>query len=879
MYKYINDIGNNGFVNILFDSGFFYYSRNYIDKLFNVLLFVIDNNIIEYTDYEYYYNEIINNGFVGEKGDNVEYYYNTYQSNSKMYLDNNGKLFTYNDGDSNYYPTITGLNKFNFNCVDENDVIIAKYVVYIPSNLVDNVEIIEVKFTKDLYDSYNGYCSYLLINQYPINDNDLYNSISDIESFFGFSLLARSSSDGFVKIYTITDVENKIININELTNEYILFTNYYNLEILKVNRFGFDPNLINGVLFDKISIDKENSSLLNIPFNGLILYTDIPGPAPVPPAPSYHPAANPAANQEDPGEYPSNKYLKPDNDEGVNNNYCIFNNNTMCFKNNNVWYLIFNNLYRFNYNTQNEQYLVYSSLPEGLNYDLVLIDKNINSGDSKFQGYLYEKTGKIFHQPLTSSILFTLLRDIRDIKKNKVLNIYDIYLKYNNDLPTTFTLVFNDNNNVKFNEIQNTSQKGFLYLTYYGEYVTNPRLAIINDTDIKKFNITEIEFPDNIFSGYIINNNINDIEDNYNNKDVIFNLYDNTLYIKVIIDDGNNDLGLIPTSTNNTQIYFNDINNGNKYSIKTDREGVVTVDVNKTSYDLFNSYYGLTDSLNQDYYTILQNVKNQVLIYNKEVKLGDYLLLETKDNNITTSIKIYKYINDTGNKNGFSDIDINDGFFYISRNYGDDRNRMLFIINNTIDNTPIDGGFINIINLGFYGLKGDNPEGGPFYLMNNGKLFMYYDSDLKLFPVISGLSKFTYYYTDNINTPTFIERYIIYIYEDSLFNEIPIKLEFPKNLYNTYHGYTVYNLIYSSFINETNLFNTFNNTIKSLTFRDCIVGDSLLAKCSNDNLVKIYTVINDNKNNNSININELTEEYILFTNYYNLEVLKVNKMD
>ena len=429
VYKYINDIGNNGFVNILFDSGFFYYSRNYIDKLFNVLLFVIDNNIIEYTDYEYYYNEIINNGFVGEKGDNVEYYYNTYQSNSKMYLDNNGKLFTYNDGDSNYYPTITGLNKFNFNCVDENDVIIAKYVVYIPSNLVDNVEIIEVKFTKDLYDSYNGYCSYLLINQYPINDNDLYNSISDIESFFGFSLLARSSSDGFVKIYTITDVENKIININELTNEYIIFTNYYNLEILKVNRFGFDPNLINGVLFDKISIDKENSSLLNIPFNGLILYTDIPGPAPVPPAPSYHPAANPAANQEDPGEYPSNKYLKPDNDEGVNNNYCIFNNNTMCFKNNNVWYLIFNNLYRFNYNTQNEQYLVYSSLPEGLNYDLVLIDKNINSGDSKFQGYLYEKTGKIFHQPLTSSILFTLLRDIRDIKKNKVLNIYDIYLK------------------------------------------------------------------------------------------------------------------------------------------------------------------------------------------------------------------------------------------------------------------------------------------------------------------------------------------------------------------------------------------------------------------------------------------------------------------
>ena len=285
-------------------------------------------------------------------------------------------------------------------------------------------------------------------------------------------------------------------------------------------------------------------------------------------------------------------------------------------KNNDIWCILYNNLYRFNYYTYENQYLIYSSLPGSGNYDFVLIDKNLNAGDGKFQGF-YISPQIIEHGiPPSGSLLFSLLRGIRDNKEDKILNIYDSLLVYDfiNDKINIYKIIFNDNDNVNYNLIQNTSQKGFLYLTYNNNdgYITNPRLAVINNTEIKDFGITGIQYPNNNFSGSIVDIDINNIEDNYENGDVVFNLNDNTLYIKVIIDDGNNNLGLIPTIINNTQIYIN-ATDGYKYSIKTDRNGNVNFHTSKTNYDVLNGYYGETNSENPDYYQILSDVKSRVL--------------------------------------------------------------------------------------------------------------------------------------------------------------------------------------------------------------------------------------------------------------------------
>ena len=202
-------------------------------------------------------------------------------------------------------------------------------------------------------------------------------------------------------------------------------------------------------------------------------------------------------------------------------------------------------------------------------YYFIIIDININSGNGEFQGYYIDISLKNYID-IINNIIFNNSLNVLNIcmiinllKKSQIINIYDSLIIYTSFI--VFKIIYlNDDISYEIYYINNLN--GFLYLTMTMNtilnvnYITNPRLLIYYNNNIYDYSITNIEYLDNNFEGFIVNENINDLIDNYSNGDIIYNEYDNKFYIKVILDNGQNNLGLIPTNINNTLAYITDKN-------------------------------------------------------------------------------------------------------------------------------------------------------------------------------------------------------------------------------------------------------------------------------------------------------------------------------
>ena len=408
-----------------------------------------------------------------------------------------------------------------------------------------------------------------------------------------------------MRIYIIN--YDNILNYYNLEDEYILFVNYNNLEILKVNVNGLDENLINGVFMDNINIDINNTSILNIPFNGVI----------------------------------------GNNNLDLENNLIVISDNKLYYTYNNDKYLLINCLYRFNFiNNDSKEYLIYTNFINS--YDIFIIDKNLTIKDGTYQGFFGGFNYK--------NRLINILLELKTIKNNNYIYNNDVILNKNDG---KIYKVKVDNNNIIINNITTGDKIFFIDSQYYSDSSNNSgkllyyenNNGVYTDSSFGKVingkitNLPISDYNNNKLQGELINNPSNGnyilvLNTNYN--EIILSLYDNNLYI----------IGLnYPIIYNNTKITFN-ADNFSTYTIITDdNNNKIITSINTKIY--YQGYYTTNIFDKNNVGSILEEIMS---ISGRDILVGDSLLCKTYDENndetwiifrtISQNDIVYKYIYD-----------------------------------------------------------------------------------------------------------------------------------------------------------------------------------------------------------------------------------------
>ena len=271
----------------------------------------------------------------------------------------------------------------------------------------------------------------------------------------------------------------------------------------------------------------------------------------------------------------------------------------------------------------------------------------------------------------------------------------------------------------------------------------------------------------------------------------------------------------------------------------------------------YNGYYISTTSGEEEeinYYELLSEVTDLP-------KVGDYLLLLLNGN-----ISLYKYNNSLyQNNNGFINIDIPNKFLYYSVNGSSGNDKVYYILtvnNNTVtheENNEFEP--TNNLFTGVYDENDENSEEGDYCLnLQTGNLLKKISNSW--IQIITGLS-ITYFETIH-NDPN--DRTMI-INNTKSDNIIIKTIEYNTKEYQGFQGFYKDDISLSDNNNDV-----INNIINLKLGRDIVIGDTLLAK--NDDIYSIY-IVTDSENN--IKTISLTDEYILYYNLYNLNIIKINR--
>ena len=808
LYKYIRDEYSGGFEIINYENNYIYIYTDLDDNI--KYKNISDNDVI---DFENSLENITFTGVSGNIGPNYSYgnigdYYLKTDIGYLYYRINIGWIRLITCYSVNYY--------ISNNNVDIND----RFIIY--TNL-DEIEPFtkQIIYSEQEHQGYQGYYSDIIINSTDENiPTTIINKIKTLKlgrsSIIGDSLLCQykdNENNINYKISVVINITsgNENVNIITLPNEF-LFYELNTLSIMYINNITLSTYLY--------YFDQDNK----------IIYTFI-GRQGIP--------------------------RPKDNDIKIDK----LNNNILTFIGGN-WITTYQLLYKLNIiNTYYDNYFNLESFVDYENLQISCVNKYSYGREyQKYQGY-YNKD-----RELTKKDDLAVLEIIQSYK-NDYVNIRDCLLIKINGIINTCLVLLEEDNLIDYKVVDDQT----FFFNVVDDKVNS---QFINNGSIDKLDGFEIDVDD-----YELNILDNRVVDGVNDGTLLLNFDKLYQYI--------NDISYL-VNINNRCVTLK--NSSNKCKYYTDINGNTEVVYNKTKYDIFNGYYSGSNINDNNYYDILTNIKYNLMNYD-DVKIGDYLLLSQYNGENIISIKVLKYVNDDyDDKNeGFTEIVINGGFYYYSRNYDSgNENVVLFIKNNEINVQDIDD---DIIFYGFSGLKGDNPQEGEYneyyYLKNNGELYSCFkndNGDIEYYPIITGLNKFAFnYYIDNGETPIlshtfsnnlmteqkldpfqqiFYERYIVYIQPSQLTPDNPIHIKFAENLYSTYQGYTVYNYIYNNCVDDDYLFSDVSSSIYNLLKRDIIVGDTILARSINDNVLKIYTVISENHNDKAINVFELSDEYI-----------------
>jgi len=557
LQKYTNDTENNsGFSQIIINSDYYIFYSN-IDEHYMIIK-NIDTKQVNVFD-----NDILFEGLYG----------NSQPSNAninnvgKTYLNtSNGNLYLcYNYYENNYMwiPIITTLSKNKYIATNDgnntNPNVI--YILYIKPNLTIPDSPIIINFSDSEYQGYQGF----ILD----NDDDVINDIIKLKGgknvINGDTILLYS--DNKYNIYIIID--NVVTLSKELNNDFILFYDIANLQIVKYNMNGKNNLLLNGVYLDYFDQTK---------------YT-IDG-------------------------YFSVSYPTMFDDKSLE--YLCFADNNIYIYDGYSWLKTFKSLYKYNYNHYDIHLLGYVKYN---NLQNILINKDLID-INMFQGYYNINT--ILQIPTNN--LQTQLNVVEVIQNlnGYYVNIEDTLLfKTSNDVYVS-VVNLNPNLNVISNIVTNSA---FLNVDDYE----------ISSQNIIGNNITQLNYSldmlaNNLY-GYIGNyaNNIFP-SNNYIEGDLLLNT-NNNVQQKLFQFNGND---WFPLLTNNKFLYFTD--NINLYTINTNLLTNNTIIKNITSSKPLYQGYFSNDEINEYNYEVITNIIKELNGLNT-IFAGDALIIKSRSTN------------------------------------------------------------------------------------------------------------------------------------------------------------------------------------------------------------------------------------------------------
>ena len=620
LYKYIN----NYFIEIIINNYLFY-------SIINDMIYKIELNTIN--EYSTITNNQIFNGDVGiilpgAASYSLEYFLLINLTNIESCL--------YKKISSAWFIIILGTFKYSY--TSPNGSIIDKYIIYTQKNSKYTDKPIKLEYATGLYGQYHGfYTSKILDN--TVMANKFYNNvISEITSLKGGvtavvgDVLLCKTVDNIFRFYTI--VNSSSLAKNDLGyptifdfSGYFLFTNYNNLEVLKVKSDGFDPNLKNGVFSETIALDRK--------FYGAIselVYRD---------------------------------------DYAINGKYLLTTYSFMFYKYEDEMYVVLLCLYKFTFIVILENYLIEFTPPENTNkliviYDIVsgvnnynviiIVNTNINSVIGRYQGY--------YSSEIPIDIYFKILVTLKHSKQNQsinkgIINVGDVLLSLNANKTMIIISTIKVEDDDVVVPIETINNKiGFLYVSQK----TNKNASLIITSPPTTFLILDFNFGSTIYCNVVYLNNL----DNYSgiSGDMVYNLYNKCLYFYY-----NGEWILIRTNNTKIKIYGE-----NNYSINTDYDNNITINLIKNTLKYQGYYKNNIINNNQD---VIDSIKT--LSGLDEININD-CLLAYNDNNILGYFKII-FINGVNVLIDFTQISEN--ILYYNNNYVDNTNiRDILYINN-----------------------------------------------------------------------------------------------------------------------------------------------------------------------------------------------------
>jgi len=597
----------------------------------------------------------------------------------------------------------------------------------------------------------------------------------------------------------------------------------------------------------------------------------------------------------------------------------------ICKYNNYLWTLIYHTLTKFTFISDTDRYLVNNNIVTKINFMI-----------NKYQGYQGYSSDLNVENCNDSAIIsrisqLKLGRPVINgdslLVKNNFDNKYNIFVVDSNTTVVTFVLkdefvIFNDlltlqllkvnkdNKLIIGNFDQNdyscdslTLQNNVLYYDNYKYYNClykfnyNNLLSYVNYYDLKIYSITNndnyLGYYDSLKTlNYRYNVGVLEILQNIKQDYVDIN---NVLLVKIgetytscMVKINNNQLEIIYENLNN--VSFLNIN-GDKLNSQNVVNNTITQlsfehDLNNNLFEGFIGYYNYyPQGINNDFlintktnkiYQCYNNnwsvckinktniqYKSNNIIYNIELDLNNIIInIET-----TSILKGYYYES--------NEINYNDILFYAKNCEGEDGDLLLVKNDNNIILTKYNNNEFTVIDVesNYYLFYSNN--GGLLLITNteNLKSVESWEQEFEYGGLASNIYPHSSLSNINNKNKTYLNSssgkvYLCYEYEQDKYQWIPIinpwkskdKYIGNEKIYIIYNGSDVVEIEF----NENNYQGFYGNNISELKAgKPEINGDTLLKK--------------DGIDNNLVLTKELDENYVLFYNVSDLQILKVNK--